>query len=195
MQVFLSDYVRGASFATDLVNSAPIVMTRTGDTLATPDALQDLLVEHHLHADTLAGRLHPTGRELASVHALRDRLRTILQAPTDADVAAQAGDLLAEANGHPLLCMHADHWQWCIQTPAGSGLADELAVLTGAGLLGSLRALGHDRFRACESATCNGVFVDTSRGGRRRYCMPDLCGNRVNVANYRARQRRHPTGK
>jgi predicted RNA-binding Zn ribbon-like protein len=33
------------------------------------------------------------------------------------------------------------------------------------------------------------MFVDTSRAGRRRYCVPEVCGNRVNVANHRARRR------
>jgi predicted RNA-binding Zn ribbon-like protein len=32
------------------------------------------------------------------------------------------------------------------------------------------------------------VFIDTTRPGRRRYCMPGLCGNRINVANHRARR-------
>ncbi|MEV7379817.1 CGNR zinc finger domain-containing protein [Streptomyces lydicus] len=33
-----------------------------------------------------------------------------------------------------------------------------------------------------------GVFIDTTRRGRCRYCMPGLCGNGINVANHRARQ-------
>ncbi|MGW6399398.1 CGNR zinc finger domain-containing protein [Streptomyces sp. NPDC055134] len=32
------------------------------------------------------------------------------------------------------------------------------------------------------------MFVDTSKAGRRRYCTPEVCGNRRNVANYRARR-------
>ncbi|MGW3471407.1 CGNR zinc finger domain-containing protein [Saccharopolyspora sp. NPDC000995] len=31
-----------------------------------------------------------------------------------------------------------------------------------------------------------GTFIDTTRPGRRRYCMPGLCGNRINFANHRA---------
>lgn len=31
---------------------------------------------------------------------------------------------------------------------------------------------------------CHGAFVDTSRNGRRRYCEPTVCGNRINVASY-----------
>ncbi|MFI9778449.1 CGNR zinc finger domain-containing protein [Streptomyces sp. NPDC051956] len=43
------------------------------------------------------------------------------------------------------------------------------------------------------------MFVDTSKAGRRRYCTPEVCGNRRNVANYRARRlasggRRSPLG-
>jgi predicted RNA-binding Zn ribbon-like protein len=47
---------------------------------------------------------------------------------------------------------------------------------------------------ACSSIprVSRAVFVDVSRGGRRRYCMPDLCGNRINVANHR--QRRNALG-
>jgi predicted RNA-binding Zn ribbon-like protein len=33
------------------------------------------------------------------------------------------------------------------------------------------------------------MFVDTSRAGRRRYCVPEVCGNRINVAAHRARRR------
>jgi len=64
-----------------------------------------------------------------------------------------------------------------------------VTVSAALGLLGVLRALDAHRFRACASPTCSGVFVDTSRAGRRRYCMPDLCGNRANVAAHRARGR------
>ncbi|MDR6909325.1 putative RNA-binding Zn ribbon-like protein [Rhodococcus fascians] len=65
-------------------------------------------------------------------------------------------------------------------------------MFTGYALLSALRILGFERFRAYASPTCNGVFVDVSRGGRRRYCMPDLCGSRINVANHR--QRRNARG-
>ncbi|MEU3622431.1 CGNR zinc finger domain-containing protein [Amycolatopsis coloradensis] len=69
-------------------------------------------------------------------------------------------------------------------------MSDALSLICGVGILGVVRTLGAERFRACSAPTCQGAFIDTTRPGRRRYCMPGLCGNRVNVANHRARFKR-----
>ncbi|KZF07597.1 MULTISPECIES: CGNR zinc finger domain-containing protein [unclassified Rhodococcus (in: high G+C Gram-positive bacteria)] len=53
-------------------------------------------------------------------------------------------------------------------------------------------SLSESTTRIGAAPTCNRVFVDVSRGGRRRYCMPDLCGNRINAADHR--QRRNALG-
>ncbi|MER6124146.1 CGNR zinc finger domain-containing protein [Streptomyces sp. NPDC001795] len=37
--------------------------------------------------------------------------------------------------------------------------------------------------KRCEQRTCGGLFVDTSRGGRRRWCSMATCGNKVKKAN------------
>jgi len=47
-----------------------------------------------------------------------------------------------------------------------------------------------DRVRKC--ATCVGHFYDTSKKGTRRWCSMQLCGNRVKVAAYAARQHQRP---
>ena len=52
-----------------------------------------------------------------------------------------------------------------------------------------LRDHGLERLRVCAASGCQRVFVDTSRNRSRRYCNPDICGNRTNVAAFRARQR------
>lgn len=41
--------------------------------------------------------------------------------------------------------------------------------------------------KRCEQATCDGLFLDTSRGGRRRWCSMSTCGNKVKKANLKAR--------
>ena len=50
-----------------------------------------------------------------------------------------------------------------------------------------------DRNRVRKCATCVGHFYDTSKKGTRRWCSMQLCGNRVKVAAYTARQRELPT--
>lgn len=184
MQVQLDDYTAGAILATDLVNTAPEVMTSTGDALADPAALHRFLADHDLPARDV------TPVDVLAVHALRDALRDAIGAP-DGDAAMQATTAVAAGIGRgPLLRRDASgRAHWWLSTSADATVADELALRTATALLGVLRALGHPRFRACAAPDCLGAFVDTSRAGRRRYCVPEVCGNRVNVANHRRRRR------
>lgn len=45
-----------------------------------------------------------------------------------------------------------------------------------------------DRVRECDGNACGWVFLDTSRGGRRRWCDMADCGNLAKVRRFRARQ-------
>lgn len=49
---------------------------------------------------------------------------------------------------------------------------------------------GADRTRVRKCEGCVGHFYDTSKKGNRRWCSMQMCGNRVKVAAYAARQRR-----
>lgn len=44
------------------------------------------------------------------------------------------------------------------------------------------------RLRACEAPDCATWFVDTSKGGRRRWCSMAACGNRAKAARHRRRR-------
>ena len=57
-------------------------------------------------------------------------------------------------------------------------------------LVPPLVALGTDRprLRACGNRLCGWLFVDRSANGRRRWCDPKACGNRMKVRRYRARR-------
>ncbi|MEP6693569.1 MAG: CGNR zinc finger domain-containing protein [Chloroflexota bacterium] len=56
-------------------------------------------------------------------------------------------------------------------------------------LVPPLVALGTDRprLRACGNRRCGWLFIDRSANGRRRWCDPKACGNRMKVRRYRAR--------
>jgi predicted RNA-binding Zn ribbon-like protein len=50
-----------------------------------------------------------------------------------------------------------------------------------------VRAGKLDRLRHCAAADCDNVLVDLSKNRSKRYCE-NGCGNRANVAAYRARR-------
>ncbi|MDQ0984786.1 putative RNA-binding Zn ribbon-like protein [Streptomyces sp. V2I9] len=43
--------------------------------------------------------------------------------------------------------------------------------------------------RRCQGEACHRLYLDTSRGGRRRWCSGEVCGNRARVARHRRRSR------
>jgi len=73
--------------------------------------------------------------------------------------------------------------------PTGEALARVTAPLVAAIAAGET-----DRFRICANEDCRWVFEDTSRGGRRRWCDMQSCGNRAKVRRFRSRQRAGDAG-
>ena len=47
------------------------------------------------------------------------------------------------------------------------------------------------RVRQCAAPDCNWLFLDTSRGGRRRWCDMSTCGNRAKARRYYERHHRN----
>jgi predicted RNA-binding Zn ribbon-like protein len=179
MQVSFDDYTRAAAVVTELVNTAPGVWSGV-DKLPDAEALGVFLGHHGL-----AGR-PADGGDLPAVHALRDRLRALIEEHDPARLAAGASALTAAVG---TVTLDGSHGGWAVTVPDEAPAAELLGVVGGLGILAVLLHLGPERFRPCSADTCSGVYIDTSRPGRRRYCMPGLCGNRVNVAAHRARRR------
>ncbi|MEU8678383.1 CGNR zinc finger domain-containing protein [Streptomyces sp. NPDC048560] len=79
----------------------------------------------------------------------------------------------------------------------GGGLTRALNAPPGCGAL--LAAVARDcvdlltdpaaraALRRCEGDTCRRLYLDTSRGHRRRWCSSEICGNRERVARHRRR--------
>lgn len=177
MQVAFDDYAWAAGVATDLVLTAPGVWHGT-DKLADVAELRAFLDEHDLAA--------VAARDLAGVHTTRTRLRELVDDPDPERLTARASALTAPVGG---LGLDGTGRRWTALLPEDAGPGQVLSLVGGLGVLGVLAHLGPERFRPCASDTCSGVFIDTSRPGRRRYCMPGVCGNRANVAAHRARRR------
>ncbi|RII19821.1 CGNR zinc finger [Streptomyces sp. YIM 130001] len=83
------------------------------------------------------------------------------------------------------------------QGPGGAGLVRALhGEPTGSELLAAVARdavelltdpVARSRVRRCEAVNCPLVYLDTSRGRRRRWCSSEVCGNRERVARHRRR--------
>ena len=87
--------------------------------------------------------------------------------------------LVTVAGQPPTLAMHAPDDAFGVVYLSDFSLA--AAALAAQGQIG--------RLQRCAASGCQQVFVDRSRARGRRYCDMRTCGNRTNVAAYRARQR------
>lgn len=152
-------------------------------------------VIHREGADRARAQLtaQPTAadRDLARVRAVRQALREIAEAIAEHRVpgssaldvvnralrARQIIELVASPDG-----CSVDHRH------VGDPVDDALARLAEP-LVTELTAGHPERIRICASDTCEWVFYDTSRTGRRRWCDMATCGNRAKAARHRARTR------
>ncbi|MBT2413381.1 ABATE domain-containing protein [Streptomyces sp. ISL-12] len=113
--------------------------------------------------DRLTPGAHPHARALAAVN---DLARAAPPAPRA--LPTEGGDLVRELTAPP-----------------------ECAALLGALARDAVELLTDPAARAClrqcEGDNCPVVYLDTSRGRRRRWCSSEICGNRERVARHRRR--------
>ena len=133
------------------------------------------------------GQRRRTRAELAAVQALRPRLRELWYADEDGAVEI-VNAMLREARALPQLVKH-DEWDYHLHaTSPEQPLADRMAVEAVMAFVDVIRAGELDRLRVCAAGDCDDLLVDLSKNRSRRFCESG-CGNRANVAAYRARQR------
>jgi len=130
-----------------------------------------------------------TTAELESVRRLRERLRTFWTAQDRDEAAAIVNAILRDANARPYLIKH-DELDWHLhvtepEAPLAHRMGGELAM----GFLDLIRTNELTRLRICGADDCHDVLVDLSKNKSKRYCDTGNCGNRANVAAYRARKR------
>src|SRR5512132_2209189 len=159
-----------------------------GDTLVTL-ADFDRYLDHHPHS----GVICRTPQELESVRALRPRLRTFWTVKDRDEAAALVNEILEEADARPYLARH-DEWDWHLHvTRPDAPIADRIAAEAAMAFLDLIRADALGRLRICGAEDCEDVLVDLSKNSSKRYCTTGNCGNRTNVAAYRARKRLQTT--
>lgn len=175
--VFAHDTAEALRALESLVNTAG-----DPDQLTTLDDLEAFLSQHEytgVRADDKA--------QLEEVRALRPRLRALMTASRD-EAAETVNAMLREAQAMPQLVRHHG-WDWHVHAePADATLATRIIVESAMAVMEVVRADEMDRLGVCAADDCDGVVADLSRNRSRRFCQPS-CGNKIAVANYRARNR------
>lgn len=175
--VFTHDTEAALLAAVALVNSAS-----APDTLTSVDELEAFLDEHEFTGDRAGD-----AAELASVRALRPRLRALMTSERDT-AAGLVNSLLDEEHALPRLVRHGEHdWHVHAVTP-DAPLATRMAVEAAMAMIDVIRADEMSRLDVCADPDCDGLVLDLSRNRSRRFCST-TCTNRAAVAAYRARQR------
>jgi predicted RNA-binding Zn ribbon-like protein len=178
--LFSHDTERSLAETAALVNTVGL----DGDTLVTLADLDDFLARY-----PYSGVIRRTQTELESVRVLRHRLRRFWTAANRDEAATLANEILAEADARPYLTRH-DEWDWHLHvTRPDAPLADRIAAEAAMAFLDLIRADALDRLRICAADDCEDVLIDLSKNSSKRYCDTGNCGNRTNVAAYRARKR------
>ncbi|HEY7008147.1 MAG TPA: CGNR zinc finger domain-containing protein [Jatrophihabitantaceae bacterium] len=137
------------------------------------------------------GRTHDAG-ELAAVRALRPRLERLWHADED-DAVETVNAMLREAGALPQLVRH-DEWDYHLHaTPPEAALHVRMMVEAAMAFVDVIRVKELDRLRVCSADDCIDVVVDLSKNRSRRFCDQG-CGNRANVAAYRARRAARAAG-
>jgi predicted RNA-binding Zn ribbon-like protein len=165
-----------------LMAAAALVNTESAGTLTTLDELDAFITGWGF-----TGSRRRSGAELDAVQRLRPRLRAVWESDKDG-AAAIVNQLLQEATALPQLVKH-DGWDYHLHaTRPEQPLADRMAVEAAMAFVDVIRTDELHRLRICAADDCADVLVDLSKNRSRRFCESG-CGNRVNVAAYRARKR------
>jgi predicted RNA-binding Zn ribbon-like protein len=166
-----------------LAAAAALVNTGQDDVDALPDVAA---LDGFVRSWQWTGRRTHDHGELAAVQALRPTLRELWHVDDDEAVRIVNG-LLRDSHALPQLVKH-DGWDYHLHaTPADAPLADRMAVEAAMAFIDVLRMKELARLRVCAACDCDFVLVDLSKNRSRRFC-DNGCGNRANVAAYRARR-------
>jgi predicted RNA-binding Zn ribbon-like protein len=178
---FAPDTEETLDFAVALANTRPEASRSGADELSTVDELDALLDRW-----TFTGRRDHDAREVREVRDIRAELPRLWKLPTD-DAVPILNAMLADGNARPWLYRH-DGSDWHIHaSELDAPLAERIAVDIALALVDVIRAGAQSRLRVCDADDCDGLFVDLSRNGSKRFCSV-RCGNRMNMIAFRSRQ-------
>jgi predicted RNA-binding Zn ribbon-like protein len=178
---FAPDTEDTLEFLVDLINTGATASRSGRDELAEPSQLMALLDKHGY-----TGRYDRDDAELREVRATRDLLAGVWRLPVD-EAVDEVNRMLRDAGALPFLIKH-DRFDWHLHATAPDApLAERMRVEVALALADVIRSQATGRLRVCEAYDCEGVLLDLSRNGSKRFCSV-RCGNRMNMVAFRERR-------
>lgn len=178
---FAPDTEESLVFVAALCNTDPSASRSGTDELATIEQLKALLDGY-----PFTGRIDYDEAELRDVHRTRALLRQVWTLDRD-DAVEAVNKMLRDAKALPYLVRH-DSLDWHIHaTEPSSPLAERIRVEAALALIDVIRMNEMDRLRICAADDCEGLVLDLSRNGLKRFCTV-RCGNRMNMIAFRERR-------
>ncbi|MFD9700914.1 CGNR zinc finger domain-containing protein [Lentzea sp. NPDC059081] len=178
---FAPDTVEALEFVVALANTDASASRGGDDELADVEGLEALLDRY-----TYTGRVDHDETELREVQEARAQLRHAWTLDRD-DAVEVVNKMLRDAKALPYLVRH-DKQDWHIHaTEPDAPLAERIRVEAALALIDVIRTDEMGRLRICAADDCEGLLLDLSRNGLKRFCSV-RCGNRMNMIAFRERQ-------
>lgn len=179
--LFAPDTEESLNFVVALGNTEPGSSRSGEDELSTPAQLSELLTRW-----TYTGRIDHDEAELREVRDTRTVLRSVWVLERDEAVDV-VNRMLREAKALPFLTRH-DQLDWHMHaTSPDAPLAERIRAEAGLAFTDVIRMNEMGRLRSCAADDCDGLVLDLSRNGSKRFCSV-RCGNRMNMIAFRERR-------
>lgn len=166
------------------------VLVNTGPPAAPQEELTDAAALQSFVRERLITEIEPpTESDLVPIRRLRSRFRAVFAATDDVSRTEIVNRLLASARVSPRLADHDGLGMHLHFFPSFASLEEHLLPDCSIALAMLLASGEGNRLRICGAPDCARVLVDYSRNRSRVFCDSGRCGNRVNAAAFRERQR------
>ena len=134
-----------------------------------------------------AGRL-----ALRRLRELREAMHDVLAATIQTDTAPEKTLRRLEARWKDAVALSrlriSDH-DTCFELSVESSRLDYISHELALRAVELLRTFPEGRTRICAGAKCGWLFIDTSKGGQRRWCDMATCGNAAKSKRHQERKR------
>ncbi|EDY59696.1 MULTISPECIES: CGNR zinc finger domain-containing protein [Streptomyces] len=181
--VYFPDFRLGKVLATSFTGTLSERYGETLERIPVPSRLADWLAVHGLEVDSCTQLQLDRARELReSIHAVATAVANHNPLPSSA--VQVINSCSTQGSATPILTAEGGR-KWRLSS---SSVEDALSVIA-ADAITLLAREREGKLSLCASPTCRAAFLDTSRGGTRKWCDMNTCGNREKKARFLANKR------